>query len=179
MRLAYSLGYEEVLGIDLSAEVVAAAIAEGLNVRQMDIAEYLAHCPDARWSMVTALDVIEHFPRERGLWILQEIRRVLCPEGICLLQLPNALSPWAYGIMASDLTHEAAYSSQSICQLAKLAGFTRGEVRELGPPPGGMLRWFRRRLWRLLRLLYRTANLVETGSCGDGVFSRVMLVKLS
>src|ERR1019366_2101882 len=100
-------------------------------------------------------------------------------EGVCLLQLPNALSPWAYGVMASDLTHETAYSPASISQLAKLAGFSSCEVRELGPPLGTPIRSVRRMLWRLVRLVYQFANLVETGGGASGVFTRVMLARLS
>ena len=36
------------------------------------------------------------------------------------------------------------------------------------------LRFF---LWRLIRLLIKTINIVETGSAGDGVYSRVFLLK--
>jgi SAM-dependent methyltransferase len=179
MRLARSLGYEEVVGIDISSEMLISPTADGLAVVRDDIAKYLSNCQDARWAVVTAFDVIEHFPKEEGFNILKEIRRVLRPEGVCLLQLPNAGSPWAYGVMASDLTHEAAYSPASISQLAKLAGFSHCEVRELGPPPGTLMRSVRRMLWRFVRLLYQFTTLVETGGGTSNVFTRVMLVRLS
>jgi hypothetical protein len=122
---------------------------------------------------------LEHFSKDQAFQILCEIRRVLRPDGICFLQMPNADSPWAYGTTAGDLTHEAVYSPHSIRQLARLAGFSSCDVRELGPPPGTVFRQIRRALWRGIRLVYGFVNIVETGSLGSSVFSRVMMVRLS
>src|SRR5205823_2591153 len=136
-----------------------------------DVWNYLERTPDERWNVVSAFDLLEHFPKEEGYRLLQEICRVLSPGGICLVKLPNAASPWGYSVTASDLTHEAAYSPCSLTQLAILAGFSGCGVREVGPCPGSMASTARRILWAGLRYLYAAMNIVETGSPGDGIYT--------
>jgi SAM-dependent methyltransferase len=179
LRFATQQGYDHVLGVDASEEMLASARQAGMPVQFADVFQWLAEAPSQQWAVVSAFDFLEHFSREQGFDLLRHIRRILAPDGVCLLQMPNAASPWSYGMMASDLTHETAYSPSSISQLAKLAGFAHCEVRELGPPPGTFFRQIRRALWFGLRSAYRFANLVETGTAGGGVYTRVMLAKLS
>jgi SAM-dependent methyltransferase len=176
--LAIQQGYTEVLGLDASEEMVASARAAGVPVELADVTHWLATESPHKWGVVSAFDFLEHFSRERGFELLAHMRRILLPEGVCILQMPNANSPWCYGVMAGDLTHEAAYCPASIAQMAKLAGFAHCEVREMGPPPGTPARLVRRLLWMGIRCLYKFLNLVETGTDNGDVYSRVMLVRL-
>jgi len=178
LRFALQQGYADVVGIDASEEMLQSAAGAGARVELADVRHWLASAPSRRFNVVSALDLLEHFPKEQGFELLRQMRRVLLPEGVCLLQMPNAVSPWSSGVLANDLTHVSAYSPASIAQLAKLAGFTNCRVTEMGPPPGTIIRQARRVLWTAVRNLYRFVNLVETGSAAGGVYTRVMLVKL-
>ena len=169
----------ELVGVDASAEMVAACRARGFIVEHADLWEYLARTPDARWDAVSAFDLLEHFSNDDGVRLLEEIRRVLAPGGVCLLKLPNAVSPWGASVFASDLTHEAAYTPLSLAQLAALAGFRRCEVREVGPAPvspAAALRWV---LWRGVRLVYAAVNRIEGGAAHGGVYTQVMTARLT
>lgn len=177
MLLAQSYGYS-VRGVDISEEMVAQARLRGLSVICGDVLDYLNETPDGSLGVVTAFDIIEHFPKQQGFQILCEIRRVLCLGGTCILKLPNAGSPWGGQVFASDLSHEAAYSGPSIAQLAKLADFSQQELREVCPPPGTYASLIRSALWRMIRAAYSGVNLIETGSGLDGVYTQVMLVRL-
>ena len=178
LQFAQQQGYTGILGVDASKEMLGIASETGMPVELGDVREWLAAAPSEYFKIVSAFDLMEHFSRDDGFDMLRQIRRILEPNGVCLLQMPNAASPWCHGVMASDLTHETAYSALSISQLAKLAGFAFCEVKEMGPPPGTAVRQIRRLFWFGLRQIYRFANLVETGSAAGGVYTRVMLVKL-
>jgi len=179
MRLASSFGYQEVAGVDVSDEMLAACRADGLTVEAEDVWKYLERTPNARWEVVSAFDILEHFPKEDGFRLLQEIHRVLKPGGSCFVKLPNAASPWGNEVTASDLTHEAFYAPYSLMQLATVAGFSGCEIREIGPAPGSLASSVRRLLWKALRALVAAVNIIETGSAGTGIYTRVMIGKLT
>lgn len=179
MRLATSFGYQEVVGVDISEEMLASCRADGLTVETEDVWNYLERTPNKRWDVVSAFDLLEHFPKEDGFRLLQEIHRVLKPGGACFVKLPNAASPWGNEVTASDLTHEASYAPYSLMQLATVAGFNKCEIREVGPAPGSLASSVRRVLWWALRALHATVNIIETGSAGSGIYTRVMIGKLT
>ena len=179
MRLATSFGYQEVAGVDISEEMLAICHADGLKVEAADVWRYLERTPNKRWDVVSAFDMLEHFSKDDGFRLLQEIHRVLKPGGACFLKLPNAASPWGYEITASDLTHEASYSPYSLTQLATVAGFNKCEIREVGPAPGSLTSSVRRALWWGLRALHAAVNIIETGSAGSGIYTRVMIGRLT
>ncbi len=90
---------------------------------------------DARYSLVLALEIIEHMPRRRGELLLKEIMRVLKPGGKLILSTPNKFSQeglWGYywgekirkkRWEAWDETHVHIYSSSEIIRLLKTNGF--------------------------------------------------------
>jgi SAM-dependent methyltransferase len=179
MRLAATFGYQEVVGVDISEEMLATCHADGLRVEAEDVWKYLERTPNERWDVVSAFDILEHFSKDDGFQLLREVRRVLKPGGTCFVKVPNAASPWGYEVTASDLTHEASYSPYSLMQLATIAGFNKCEVREVGPAPGSLASRARGAMWLALRSLYAALNVIETGSPGSGVYTRVMVGKLT
>lgn len=179
LRLAASFGYQEVVGVDISEEMLATCHADGLRVEAEDVWNYLERTPNKRWDVVSAFDILEHFPKEDGFRLLQEIHRVLKPGGTCFVKLPNAASPWGNEVTSSDLTHEASYAPYSLMQLATVAGFNKCEIREVGPAPGSLASRVRCALWLGLRALHAAVNIIETGSPGSGIYTRVMIGRLT
>lgn len=179
MQLARTLGYDSVTGVDLSEEMLASCRSRGLAVVCADVMELLSRTSDATYDVVSAFDLLEHFQKDDGFRLLQAIRRVLKPGGICLLKLPNAASPWGFMVTASDLTHEGAYTPHSLKQVTHLAGFSGCVLREVGPVPTSSVAWVRGVLWRILRTVYKGLLLIETGAPGqENVYTQVMLAKL-
>ncbi len=76
------------------------------------------------YDRVAVFDVLEHFTVEEGLRLLRGIGGVLRPGGKVIVKVPNAASPWGLQFQFGDLTHKAAYSPESLRQLAIAAGFT-------------------------------------------------------
>lgn len=178
LRAAAGLGFQEVWGVDASAEMVALAQAAGTRVVKADVLEHLNAEGGEAWDVISAFDLLEHLERGDGLALLKSAHRRLRSGGVCLAKLPNGESPWAGGTMAGDLTHVSLYTPSSVSQLARLAGFARVSVYELAPVVHGVVSLGRSILWRGLRRLYQAASLVETGSQGCGVWTRNMLVRV-
>lgn len=82
---------------------------------------------DARFDKILFLDVLEHL-NER-VTALRGIRRVLKPEGILLLSVPNAETSWrktlrwAGAFSFSDADHKIEYTRKSLIVELKTGGF--------------------------------------------------------
>ena len=61
----------------------------GLEIVQGDVIEYLRQLPDASLQAVTGFHLIEHFEFQDLLQLLLEIRRVLKPGGVVMVETPN------------------------------------------------------------------------------------------
>jgi 2-polyprenyl-3-methyl-5-hydroxy-6-metoxy-1,4-benzoquinol methylase len=179
MSLAVGNGFREVLGVDLSAEMLSACEALGLNVRREDATQSVRRLPSGAYGVVSAFDFLEHLPQDEALALLRQARRLLAPAGVMFIKVPNGASPAVGDMFCSDLTHESLFTPSSLAQLATLAGFSRCDVREVGPVPHGIRSVVRYALWKGVRAWYRLLNAIETGSPGANVITRVMLVRLT
>ncbi len=175
LRFFKASGFEHLAGVDLSPEQVAIARRLVPDVVEGDVFDFLASRRQA-FDLMIALDLIEHLSKEEILPFLEACRRSLRPGGRLILQTPNADSPLGTGIRYGDFTHEVCFNPHSLSWLMKLSGFGALECRELGPQPLGFLSLNRYLLWKLLRLGVELWNLVETGSAGSGVYTRVFLI---
>lgn len=76
-------------GVDRNPVVVASLAAQGFAVTQADLFAFLATLPPGGVAAVTAFHVVEHLAPEQWLALLDEMRRVLAPGGIAILETPN------------------------------------------------------------------------------------------
>jgi SAM-dependent methyltransferase len=88
------------------------------------------------WNRIAMFDVLEHFKPDDGRTLLAHLGDVLAPGGRIVVKVPNAGSPWGQQFQYGDLTHEAAYTPESLRQLAIAAGLrcVRVYPHELGSP---------------------------------------------
>lgn len=177
MTLAVRAGFT-VVGVDMSAEMLEVARARHPDVVHQDALEYLSGVAPASLDVISAFDFLEHLHKDLLFDALVLCRRALRPSGTLLAKIPNGSSPWAGAVFHADLTHHTLLTSHSFQQVARLAGFSTCEFREVGPVPRrivGNVRWL---LWRAVRSAYRLLNAIETGAPGSVVLTRVMLVRL-
>ena len=170
-----AFGYTALAGVDRSAEQVRVAREIAPQVEEGDLFEYLADREQA-FDLITGFDVIEHLRKDEVLHFLDACHRALKPGGRLILQTPNAESPWGPAIRYGDFTHEVCFTPGSLEWLLRLSGFEEVEARETGPRPLGWRSLGRVFLWRTMRLYLALWNLVETGSAGSGVYTRVFLM---
>ena len=85
-------GYEAV-GVDASSVALEDARSRGLDVRGLDLERddpALALGPEARFSAVVSLEVLEHLVHPLGL--LQKLRGLLAQGGLLVVSLPNEIT---------------------------------------------------------------------------------------
>lgn len=169
-------GYNTLYGVDYSIEQVASAKLVCENVMQGDAIAYLTMNKE-KFDMITAYDIIEHFDKADIFTFVDAIYAALKPGGRLIVQTPNADSPWFGSIRYGDFTHELAFSPQSLSLVLKVAGFWQFESHECRPFVHGFKSALRAILWRGLRGLLMTWNIIETGSKGSGIYTRVFIAK--
>ena len=172
---ARKLGYTNMSGIDVSAEQVAWCRRLGIRgVEQGDVCGAIKVMEEGGCDAVVTIDVIEHLTRSEVIDFVDEIYRILRPGGRWITHQPNAASPFFGGIRYGDLTHEMAYTGESIRQLALTCGFSSVTCHEDAPVAHGIKSRIRRAAWRIVTVLLRAVCVVETGTA-DTIFSRNFL----
>ena len=79
---------------------------------------------ERKFNRIVLFDVFEHFSYFEGCRLLTRLRGLLDPDdGLIVLRVPNAASPWGLQYQYNDLTHKAVYGPGSLQHLALAAGF--------------------------------------------------------
>jgi SAM-dependent methyltransferase len=88
--LGVELGATEVHGVDLDPNVIEEAEGKGVRARCIDVAAGLPY-DDATFDLVSCFGVLDYMPRFDG--VVCEFSRVLRPQGVVAISLPN-LASW-------------------------------------------------------------------------------------
>ena len=126
-------GVADFLGIDRDAALSAhvPAVVAG-NFRAVDVWEFLDAGAEGRtFDRIALFDVLEHFLPADGARLLERLVAVLRPGGRMVIKVPNMASPWGATYQYGDLTHAAAYTPDSLRQLAVAAGWRVSAVHSL------------------------------------------------
>ncbi|MEM1432350.1 MAG: methyltransferase domain-containing protein, partial [Pseudomonadota bacterium] len=135
LELARDMGFEP-RGVDLDAEMLEDARALGLDVAHMGALEALEACPSGSLAFVTAFHLIEHLPFDDLLRLVDEVRRVLAPGGLMILETPNPENiDVATVTFHNDPTHTAPMPPNVLRFLAERAGFAQVCLRRLNERP--------------------------------------------
>jgi 2-polyprenyl-3-methyl-5-hydroxy-6-metoxy-1,4-benzoquinol methylase len=169
-------GYTNVRGVDISPEQVEIARNISPRVELGSVVEFLGR-NRGQFALVTALDIVEHLSKNEVLPFLDACHGALRSGGTLIIQTPNADSPWSVGVRYGDFTHEVCLGPQVLKTLLSVCGFRGFEAREQGPVLHGPLSLLRVLLWHGYRASASFRNLVETGSTGSGVFTRVFIAR--
>lgn len=176
LRFFTQRGFTRVTGVDVSPEQVAMARRVHPEVLQADVVEFLESHRDT-FALITAFDILEHLNKDEVLRFLDACYGALRPGGQLMIQTPNADSSSGMSVRYGDFTHETCFTPHSLAWLLRLCGFDSVAAREQGPVPHGAASSVRYLLWRLLRLSLLARNLVETGSRGSGILTRVFIAQ--
>jgi 2-polyprenyl-3-methyl-5-hydroxy-6-metoxy-1,4-benzoquinol methylase len=117
-------GYANYLGIDISPSTVNFCTSLGLNCVQVDDTTKWLSAHRGSFSLITLLDVLEHFKKEATIPLLKAIRGALRDDGTLIIQVPNMQSPDSQLHRYNDFTHEVGYVEHSLNQLLQITGFT-------------------------------------------------------
>ncbi len=159
-------GYDKAAGVELDPKQVE--IGRSLGVRNLT-------CGDARQLLqeslgqldfISAIDVLEHFPKEKALELLNLIYAALRPGGRFLCQVPNAAT-FYLPLFYMDFTHETPFAPSSLKQALEMAGFVNVRVSGMGPVVHGVKSAVRFVLWKLIEACLRFVQTVEAGPGDD------------
>jgi SAM-dependent methyltransferase len=164
LHVASELGIQHAEGVDLSPELVEKARKLGVAVTCQDVSAFLQQLPAESFGAVSAFDLLEHLDHKQLLFVCQNVWRVLQKGGKFLIHVPNGASPYAGRVLYGDITHERAYTDQSMHQLLRSVGFTSIQVEEDQPVPRGFISFLRLCIWKVLRLAAVFRLAVETGT---------------
>ena len=107
--------FEQVVGVDVSAEMVRLANAINQHpdrVRYVcNVRDDLGIFPSDEFSFIYSNVVLQHIVPERALLYLAEMIRVLAPDGLLVFQLPSHLRPEAEQGAASTPMPAPAYAA--------------------------------------------------------------------
>jgi SAM-dependent methyltransferase len=175
IHYARGLGYTNMKGVDVSPEQVAGAKQLGIpDVIQGDLFTTLKDVANNSLDTVITIDVIEHLSKDELLEFADEVFRVLDTGGLWISHQPNAASPFFGRVRYGDLTHQVAYTTESIRQLVLAVGFADVECYEDVPIVHGAASLVRRVLWSLVRSAMRVYLIIECG-VSDELFSQNFL----
>jgi SAM-dependent methyltransferase len=173
-------GFARTTGVDMCKEEIQEAgnFVRGELVHQ-DILSFLEQRPADSIEFISALNILEHLDKESLYGVLKQAYRVLRKGGTLVAIVPNAVSPFGALTRHWDITHEQAFTTNSIRQLAALVGFDQHpEFRECRPVAHGVVSLCRALMWQCVRFLVATRFLIEVGTTKDGIYTMDMLVRL-
>jgi O-antigen chain-terminating methyltransferase len=123
-------------GVDSNPGMVQACMQDGFLVQQEDGLTHLRGLPAESLGGVTAFHVIEHLSPPILEMLLDEILRVLKPQGIVILETPDPRNvSVASRTFYLDPTHQKPLPSELMQYLLETRGFTEIEVLRLHPYP--------------------------------------------
>jgi SAM-dependent methyltransferase len=165
LHAARKAGYTNLLGIDNSPAQIAAAKRLGIDgVEQGDLLQAIKTFPSDSRDVIIAFDVIEHLTKDELIDLTDDVLRVLKPGGCWIVHVPNGVSLFAGASRYDDLTHELAFTCESLTQLTMASGFRSAAFFEDEPVAHGLKSAVRLVLWKMIRALLRFYLAVETGA---------------
>jgi len=164
LSIAADLGYSRLYGVDVSPGLARLAAKNTIaQVTSGDGLAFLASLEPRSLGAIVAFDVLEHLTRDELVVWVKQAARLLAPNGVVLIHVPNGCSPFVGRVLWGDLTHEQAFTPHSLGQLFRPAGFVDGTAHEDPPTAHGLKSAVRAGLWKLLRAAAAGWLAIETG----------------
>jgi O-antigen chain-terminating methyltransferase len=127
-------------GVDGDFALAGAARRRGLEVVEGDVLDVLRTLDDGSRGAVTALHLFEHLSPEVLMAVLEEVRRVLRPGGLLIVECPNPHSLRVGGALFwQDPTHRRPLLPETLELLLQAAGFSVDRIETLHPFPEDQL----------------------------------------
>ncbi len=117
-------GYKDILGIDLSPQMIGICKANIPNVRA-EVADALGYLRshEETFDAIVANDTLEHVPKDRMIDLIAATHAALKANGTFLIKVPNLGNLFAIRLRYTDFTHEVGFTEHSLWQVLWLGGF--------------------------------------------------------
>ncbi len=125
---ARTLGYSNIIGIDVSQELVEFCGSMDLHAVKSEITDYLQKNTEA-FDAIIFNDVIEHLYKDEIINILDLFYSSLKKEGVLLVKTPNMNNPFvASAGRYIDFTHETGFTETSLKEILLVTNFNRIKI---------------------------------------------------
>jgi 2-polyprenyl-3-methyl-5-hydroxy-6-metoxy-1,4-benzoquinol methylase len=115
-------------GIDSNLSVVNDANKRGIEVKHQEIDDFLGSTQTSSLDAITAIQVVEHVDTPVLEGWLQQIFKLLKPNGVFIAETPNPHAIDAFKAFWIDTTHQRLYYPESLLHMAQAAGFSKAEI---------------------------------------------------
>jgi SAM-dependent methyltransferase len=152
----------DVAGIELNAEMRDAARKGGFTAFDASLGELASR--DARYDLIVAFDVLEHWDANELSENFRAVRNLLAEGGVFVSRFPNGQSPFGRVYQHGDFSHQSTLSTYKIEYLAGISGL---DIVRIANPCrvasraslfGSLRQWWlarkRRRIERTIARLY-------------------------
>jgi len=129
------------------------------------------------WDAVFLLNVLEHLTKAETLQLLSDVYRALKPGGVLWIRAPNGAGLFGGYTRYIEFTHETAFTTNSLGEVLRFAGFTHVRFHPWGPLPHGPVSLARWAGWKAVELVLRVVSLLETASVKGGIFTADLLAE--
>lgn len=119
--------FEDVTGVDASAQQVATARSHQLPAVLIPLEQFNQWCNNNRenFDIVFLFDVLEHVQVDNQISFMRSIASLLRPEGLIYVKVPNASSLLASRWRYIDWTHRSSFTEASLDFVLMNSGFAQ------------------------------------------------------
>jgi 2-polyprenyl-3-methyl-5-hydroxy-6-metoxy-1,4-benzoquinol methylase len=164
MQFLKNYSYENIYGFDISQQQIERAKIKKLNAEIGDIFSF-AENNTKKYKIIFALDFVEHFGKNEITRLFDSIFDLLDTGGMLIIHTPNGQGIYPGKIIFGDLTHLTIFNPDSLLQVLKKTGFNEIKFYETGPVAKNLKGFIRLILWKMVRKIYQSIIIAETGSC--------------
>lgn len=130
-------------GVDTSGQAVEDSLARGLTASQADVFDYLRDYAGEAPLAISAVQLIEHLPKDSWLALFRATRRALQGGGVFIVETINPLAVEALtGAFFADVTHTWPAHPETLRLMALHAGYARADIMYLNEDDRGAARDF-------------------------------------
>jgi 2-polyprenyl-3-methyl-5-hydroxy-6-metoxy-1,4-benzoquinol methylase len=156
------MGFQNVKGIDGSLEQVSLANSIGIpEVQHCDIFDFLNNA-ESKYDVVLLMDILEHMTRPELKDLFSLLDNIVHAGSTIIIHVPNAAGILSAKVRYADLTHELAFTPQSIKQLLTLFNYSNISCFQDLPALHSITSYFRRALWYLTTIGHRLLYFAES-----------------
>ncbi len=123
------LGYKNLDAVEISKDMYNIACQFSSKVKNIDIIDYVNTC-NVRYNFIYLIDVLEHIDKDKIIFVLQGLCKLLEDKGKLFIITPNATSISGAYFRYIDWTHQLSFTPTSILHLLEESGFTFVDIYE-------------------------------------------------
>jgi SAM-dependent methyltransferase len=175
MYFLKKMGYQNVVGIDISTEQLD--LAKQMGVSTVEEADLFTYLPEhaGQYDMILGNDIIEHLNKDEVLQLLDAMFLALKPDGKILISTENAASLFGASRVFIDFTHEQGFTPISLTQVLRVCGFDKVKVYGIGPIHN-LSSLIRVGLWKIIDRCLKFFLAIECG-LGRGLKKREIILE--